>query len=114
MGEVTHKACLRQPRDTRICLPARQNLGTALTGLGHACRPRGLDDTLLSQGRVPETALAMRTVGGTDVPRTGCQGEEPSTVWVQLSGQVAVTSPRRPPPAGRNREMGVKEKKAAV
>lgn len=97
------------PPEPRNCLNMK-----ALTGLGHVCHPHGLDDTLLSQGRILETALAMRTVGGTDIPRTGCQGEEPPIAWVWLSSQVAVTSSQRPPPVGRNQEMVVKEKKVAV
>ena len=42
----------------------------ALLGFSHVASPDGLNNTLLSQDRILETAPTMETVGGIYIPRT--------------------------------------------
>lgn len=80
---------------TSLHLPARilKVYIKALSGFSHFFRPYGLNNTLLSQGYVLETAPGAGILGRTCIPRTGAV-EEPQIAWVQLMGQLVATSSR--------------------
>ena len=69
----------------------------ALTGFSHVYGPDSLNNTLLSQGCVTQTALAVAIVGGMSIPRTG---ERVRSFWLprSRSGQLEVTLSPWPPP----------------
>lgn len=60
----------------------------ALTEFSHVCHPDGLNNTSLSQVRIPEKGLAIRMSGRA----YRGEGEELPMAQVQLTGQPVATS----------------------
>lgn len=87
-----HEACLHWLQDEYISIPTHQNLKSyigVLIGFKHIFSPGNLNNNLLSQGYVLETAPSVGKVGRLYIPKAG---KEVLFVQVQLMGQLVVTS----------------------